>query len=163
VLNEVDNLCPIGGDAAYVLKRHFVGGCCDSIFINHPEPPERTGGVDDSEGDHLLTAEFFDMLRNVLVKGGTITLVTDNLAYGKSLAATCAKVGMQSIKMKSKRGGLKFNMPVIATELNSKGGSVVLYEGEAGPECGHHVASSSYFDRLWKGGSKTRRFFFCVA
>ena len=163
VLNDVKNLCAIGGDAAYVLRHHFAPGSCNSVFINHPEPPERTGGVDDSEGGHLLTTQFFEMLQNVLLPGGTVTLVTDNLAYGKSLAETCARVGMKSITLNAKKGRLTLDHPVISTVENNSGGTVVLYEGEAGPECGHHVMSSSYFDRLWKGGSKTRRFFFCAS
>ena len=39
---------------------------------------------------------------------------------------------------------------------------VVLYEGDAGPEVGHNAPVSSYFDRLWRGGQKNRRFFFFV-
>ena len=163
VLNDVKNLCAIGGDAAYVLQHHFAAGSCSNVFINHPEPPERTGGVDDSEGGHLLTSTFFGMLRDALLPGGTVTLVTDNLAYGKSLAETCAQVGLNSITLTSKKGRLTFDQPIISTAENDSGGAVLLYEGEAGPECGHHVVSSSYFDRLWKGGSKTRRFFFCAS
>lgn len=161
VLNDVKNLCTIGGDAAYVLGKHFAAGSCDSVFINHPEPPERTGGTEDSEGFHLLTASFFGLLKTVLLPGGTVTLVTDNLAYGKSLTETCAGIGMESIPLENKKG-IKFDQPIISTIANPNGETVVLYEGEAGPECGHHVVSSSYFDRLWKGGSKTRRFFFCA-
>lgn len=43
----------MGGDAMLVLPRHVSDGCVGNIFVNHPEPPQQTGG-DNSEGHHLL-------------------------------------------------------------------------------------------------------------
>jgi len=36
---------------------------------------------------------------------------------------------------------------------------VKIFKGLPGPECGHSVAASSYFDRLWDNGKHTRRHF----
>jgi hypothetical protein len=36
---------------------------------------------------------------------------------------------------------------------------IVLVRGEAGPAQGHTVHSSSFFDRMWTAGKKTRRWF----
>ena len=49
-----DNLCVIGGDAAKILPERIQTGSIDFLFINHPEPPQQTGGFD-SQGKHMLT------------------------------------------------------------------------------------------------------------
>lgn len=41
-------------------------------------------------------------------------------------------------------------------------GAVALHAGTPGEECGHVVETSSYFDRMWTEGSKTKRYFLCV-
>ncbi len=53
IYSDVQNLCVVGGDAMMVLPRHIGNGTIGNIFVNHPEPPQQTGG-DDSEGHHLL-------------------------------------------------------------------------------------------------------------
>ena len=85
LLKGVKNMCVVGGDAHRVMERHFLQESVDNIFINHPEPPERNSGTGGSGGVHLLTSEFFKVMRGVLRPGGRITIVTDNLPYGKSL------------------------------------------------------------------------------
>lgn len=49
-----DNVCVIGGDATQVLPQRIPSSSLDYLFINHPEPPQQTGGLD-SQGKHLLT------------------------------------------------------------------------------------------------------------
>ena len=63
------------------------------IYINHPEPPERTGGTDDSDGEHLLTQAFFRKLSQTLKPDGRIVIVTDNKNYGESLRKISERSG----------------------------------------------------------------------
>ena len=51
-------------------------GSITAIYINHPEPPERTSGEGQSQGQHLLTQQFFDMMHRVLTPTGTTTRTT---------------------------------------------------------------------------------------
>lgn len=88
VLGGLDNLCVLGGDADVILRHHILPRCAHSVYINHPEPPERTGGTDDSEGKHLLTTEFFTVVRGILAPGGHVTVVTDNKEYGRFVTKT---------------------------------------------------------------------------
>ena len=49
-MGRLPNLAVVGGDAAAVLARH-VPACAAAVFVNHPEPPERSaGGEDASDG-----------------------------------------------------------------------------------------------------------------
>ena len=47
-------MCVIGGDATQILPARVGSNTLDFLFINHPEPPQQTGGFD-SQGKHLLT------------------------------------------------------------------------------------------------------------
>ena len=49
-----------------------------AIFVNHPEPPQQTGG-DASQAQHLLNKDFFAAMAAALRPGGMLTIVTDNL------------------------------------------------------------------------------------
>ena len=49
-----ENVCVIGGDATQVLPQRIPSSSLDYLFINHPEPPQQTGGLD-SQGKHLIT------------------------------------------------------------------------------------------------------------
>jgi pentatricopeptide repeat protein len=86
------NLAVLGGDASALLPNHIPSNCISSIFINHPEPPERTGGESDSQGDHLLTKDFFINMHKILKIDGTITIVTDNMPYGLSLVKSLSSL-----------------------------------------------------------------------
>lgn len=94
----LSNLAIIGGDATNILPNRIAPGSITSVYINHPEPPERTGGVGDSEGQHLLTQEFFSEIHRILKSTGTCTIVTDNLPYAKSLLQALAKTTTNSLK-----------------------------------------------------------------
>jgi tRNA G46 methylase TrmB len=151
-LEKVQNLSVIGpNDARLVLNERLSPSCIDSIFVNHPEPPERTGGSDDSDGSHLLNDAFFDSMCRVLKPYGTITIVTDNQPYAMSLAKTA-----------SERCDLEcaqFLDRIHSQEVLSTVGSIDVYVGKPGAECGHvSSSSSSFFDRMWKHGKKVKRF-----
>jgi pentatricopeptide repeat protein len=95
------NLAVIGGDASNILPNHIAPGSIANVYINHPEPPERTGGVGDSEGKHLLTKSFFNEIHRILGANGTCTIVTDNLPYAKSLLDALAKAAVIDAKSPS--------------------------------------------------------------
>eukprot|EP00039_Didymoeca_costata_P012440 m.179863 g.179863 ORF g.179863 m.179863 type:complete len:708 (+) comp15482_c0_seq2:24-2147(+) len=157
VCSNSTNISVMGGDAAMILKDHFPIESLHSVYINHPEPPERTGGTGDSQGSHLLKLEFFVMLKKLLAPNGYLTIVTDNLSYGKSLCGCCAEAGLVSLgvdKCASK------NEEIHHAEF--KKSTVTLFEGTPGQHCGHNIAASSYFDRLWTEGRKIRRFYIYV-
>ena len=97
----LSNLAIIGGDASNILPNRIAPLSITSVYINHPEPPERTGGVGDSEGKHLLTQDFFNEIHRILIPLGTCTIVTDNLPYAKSLLQALAKTSQNSIKLAS--------------------------------------------------------------
>ena len=60
--NAPHNLAIIGGDASSILPEIIHDNCIHQIFVNHPEPPERSlGGEDMSQGKHLLTG-FIELL-----------------------------------------------------------------------------------------------------
>lgn len=42
------------------------------------------------------------------------------------------------------------------------GGGIELLDGLPGPEAGHSVEASSYFDRLWNEGNKVARYWFAA-
>ncbi len=51
-------MCILGGDAMRILPQRVAGDIVDFLFVNHPEPPQQTGGIE-SQGKHLLTAVWF--------------------------------------------------------------------------------------------------------
>ena len=155
MFSKGDNVCAAGGDAAYIMAHHF-DRCIDHVYVNYPEPPERASGIGDSEGQHLYTPAFFGTLKACLKEGGAITILTDNLAYGKSLALVALAAGFVSIPP---RQTAYIDPPTVVSLAESHMGCVRLYEGLPGPEGGHHeTATSSYFDRMWEGGNKKKRY-----
>jgi pentatricopeptide repeat protein len=97
------NLAFLSGNAAKIIPERVATGSIAEIFINHPQPPDRvTGGggahagSDKNQGSHLLTQDFLAQLLRVLKVNGTVTIVTDNQSYGKSLAASLASLPAQS-------------------------------------------------------------------
>ena len=131
----------------------------------------------------MLTESFFLEMTRVLVPLGRITIVTDSLAYGTSL---CKSVAATNSKKHTRRFLLSANLrddaathamqckeaftahsascPVarlkaVARPANCSYESISLYRGNPGRQGGHMVSASSYFDRLWTNGQKTRRWF----
>ena len=58
-MQKQNNMLAIQGNADDVVENCIPSNFVDYIYVNHPEPPERTGGTDDSDGEHLLTHVFF--------------------------------------------------------------------------------------------------------
>ena len=84
VCSENVNLCTIGGDAQVIMKEHLSAESIQNIYVNHPEPPQQTGG-EKSEGKHLLTLDFFAEIGRILKPQGMMTIVTDNIWYANFL------------------------------------------------------------------------------
>ena len=111
------NLAVIGGDASNILPNRIAPSSITSVYINHPEPPERTGGVGDSEGKHLLTEEFFNNIYQILIPHGTCTIVTDNLPYAKSLLQGLAKTAQNNLKFANPSSSI--NRSFVSVPLSS--------------------------------------------
>jgi tRNA G46 methylase TrmB len=146
-LDNVNNLAVVGGDASVVLRNHVVPDSIDRIFVNHPEPPERSG--ESSQGSHLLTPDFFDSMRMILREAGTLTIVTDNLPYAVALAETAASTGFQTAKFLSRSHN---------QEVKQNVGDVSVFVGCCGSEVAHSASASSFFDRMWLNGKKVKRY-----
>lgn len=160
VFQGLSNLAVMGGDALRILPNHIPPSSISAIFVNHPEPPQQTGGADaKSQGFHLLSREFFIDMHRALEDGGMLTIVTDNRWYAMLLLKIVAALNNAGVRFKSKKLSE-------GSRVHSEGG-VHLYQGSPGPECGHVVKASSYFDRLWQKGinrhaETTNRFFLCI-
>ena len=97
---------------------------------------------------------------------GILTIVTDNLWYGKFLMrsiATISSSGLTSVNLQKKNSKKKKDnndkdYKGEWTILKEQGG-VTLYVGKPGIESGHVADASSYFDRLWKRSSLEERYF----
>lgn len=98
------NLLMLGGDANSILRKYIPSNSISHIFVNHPEPPERTGlykdnhnrrkrnsdGDDDSDdessgvinwssGRHLLTSNFFKLMHQILTNETAATSSSNGL------------------------------------------------------------------------------------
>jgi pentatricopeptide repeat protein len=181
-LGAVENLALVGGDAAAFLAERVGAGALDSLFVNHPEPPQQAGALGGEKGGgahaaaaaaataatadaaapqgrHLLTAPFLKAVWLALRDGGMLTIVSDSAWYAQLLLRTLAALGddapFGSTRLPTKGDG--------AFAEVARAGKVVLYEGRPGPDCGHHAPElRSYFDRLWDTSRKTARFVLCV-
>jgi len=175
LFNKTSNLMLVCGDASVILPRYIPSATVSHIFINHPEPPERTSGEGDSQGYHLLTKEFFQKMHSVLASNGNITIVTDNLPYATSLLESLRIILGKYIAEESDWGFISKALVKDSEEADKRNIQAVekleaegrilkleLWRGEAGRETGHVVNSSSYFDRMWNNGEKRRRYFICL-
>ena len=125
------NLAVIGGDASNILPNRIAPSSITSVYINHPEPPERTGGVGDSEGKHLLTEEFFNNIYQILIPHGTCTIVTDNLPYAKSLLQALARTAQNNLKLGNSSSSINpsfVSVPLSSSRNDDKANKRVLEE-----------------------------------
>ena len=157
IIEGIPNLSLLRGDAMRILP-HIPDGSVHGLFVNYPEPPQKTGRSEESggavsEGAHLLDEAFFRSVGRVLTSKGSLTILTDNLWYAKLLvqviAETTAESGLRSLSPdKCADHQVEFSI-----------GEVHLFRGLPGPAHGHVAESSSYFDRLWKKGKMDERYF----
>lgn len=177
MMQDIQNLAVLGGDAMKLLPQHFPDEALEYVFVNYPEPPQQRAGEDHSEARHLLTTPFFDEVYRILKTGGRLVILTDNLWYGKLVTRILSeqegvtwKSVTQRVSTAKGQGKKKYfgeeekeegaspeEQPaeVVVEESGASSawksiltmGSVVLYEGEPGPQAGHLTSASSYFDR----------------
>ena len=172
-MQKQNNMLAIQGDAYDVVENCIPSNFVDYIYVNHPEPPERTGGTDDSDGEHLLTHVFFKKMSNILKVNGKIIIVTDNKYYGESLSKISSKCDfIDYYKDEKERQDQQGYMPDRnnnnnyndtynngSNSNNNRNYRVTLHEGLPN---GHNNNSSTRFDRLWSKGEKNRRFYICI-
>ena len=161
-LQAVPNLCVMGGDAAAVVRDRLRPRSVAHAFINFPEPPSGYLGYEASNSLHLLTREFFVDLHRVLEPGGHLTIFSDNGRYCRALAKTLGALRADG----AASGPLLLTSVDVARDPSASThdeaiGSVKLYAGVPGAECGHLQHETSYFDRLWeyRQGEETERWF----
>lgn len=136
---QVSNLVIVGGDANVVLDRLLSKESIDMIFINHPEPPERSmaGDRKSAQGKHMLTNDFLSKLLRILVLNGRLIITTDNKNYSQLLLDA---------------------LPAVHVPNDDK---EWRFEADDAYAANHEDEESSYFDRMWNTGYKKKRWTLC--
>ena len=156
ILHRVENLSILQGDARFIIPTRIQASSIDYVFINHPEPPERTVGKGSTQGKHLLTTQFFNEIYHIMRLNGRLSIVSDNLPYMKELTQQLADDFQQKFASVSFEHGAKSYINDMTVD------GIDLWRGELPEESGIKAEASSYFDRLWNKGQKTRRWFLMV-
>lgn len=155
-------LTVLSGDAVSICSQRISSGSIAHVFINYPQPPAQGKGAQgQGQGTHLLTAAFFLTLHRALRPKGRMTVLTDNLTYAVALATTLAASSRYCDAPYEEEEGVSVQQAMGCSGPKAEA-VVTVYRGLPGPACGHQVASSSYFDRLWAHGMKKRRWFLFV-
>jgi hypothetical protein len=171
---STNNLCVIGGDGRLILSRFLGPASVDALYVNHPEPPTQTCGMDSTvllsivndgpEPDHMLHSTVLIAAATSLKRSGKgrLVIVTDNRWYARLISATLVKV------KKTYSGWLE---DVALTEIDARfqivkvpelegveeSCRVTIFEGQPNETIGYPPKSShegnSYFDRLWRAGA----------
>jgi tRNA G46 methylase TrmB len=170
-MSGVNNLAILCGDANEIIPMLFPAKCVSSVFINHPQPPER----DDKgkkeyygNGKHLLTSFFFRQIHRILTLNGTITIVTDSQQYAHCIVQTLRKELSDLFYSPDTRNSdlieevVKSNFDGAAF-VCTEGKVITLLRGNPSAVVGHETSSSSYFDRLWNNGEMVRRWIIYIA
>jgi len=160
VFEAVTNLAIMDGDASKVLPERCAAGSVAELFINFPEPPLWSGGGGETKW-HLLTAEFFDSVHRALTPGGMMTIYSDNLGYCKTLAQTLGEGGLFESVVVACPAAEK-DTPTGRWIHEKQPGGITVYGGYPGRDGGHISQQTSYFDRFWDKGQKSRRYFIFV-
>ena len=101
-----------------------------------------------------LVAAFFTALHRVLREGGRLTILSDNERYCRTLAKSIGSLKgpaepylFSSVELEGAPGSYE------------QMGRARLYHGVPGPESGHLVHATSFFDRFWMHGHHEERYF----
>ena len=153
VYNNIPNLALLAGDANVIMGQHIAPGSVQGIFVNYPEPPQQAGH-ETSEGKHLLTMEFLQLVEAALCEEGMFTILTDNLWYnGQNYSVLmCIRYGKYLLRILN---SLPHPRRLCSMEISEDDGisredelsDFVLYKGKPTAQCGHGIDASSYFDR----------------
>lgn len=156
------NLCCVGSECGSFLRQRIRKGTVDTIFVNHPEPPTQTHGVNEAdqadEPAHMLNNKMVISCSQCLLPDGRgrLIIVTDNLLYAQFICRSVSKllpqvdlVGVAPREVQDLK----------RIESFDHGSSLNLYEGNPSISIDHHVVKygasngTSYFDRLWRTGA----------
>jgi len=150
----IGNLAVLGGDASIIIPNHIADCSVSDIFVNHPQPPERLGRLNFSQGSHLLTGPFLKELHRVLRPRGRLTIVTDNYQYAKDLAQAIAAldklVPMFAGASQSAEGISAWDHHLEDSFPTNCEDSIEVWRGDPGPEvrwCSKLRVMSHYTDR----------------
>ena len=77
--SALDNVRAVQGDAAFVVRRLFGPATIDRVYINFPDPWHKKA----HHSRRLIQPGFVQVLAERLVAGGTVTIATDQAAYGE--------------------------------------------------------------------------------
>ena len=155
VCEGTPNFAAMGGDAAYVLRRHIKKASVSNFFINFPEPPHHSGDAQADNSLALLNEEFFRDVHTSLQANGGLIIFSDNYRYMRTLAHMLGDLGVFAARDADVSSG---EVPAAET-VNG----VPLYSGLPGRKCGHRVYQQSYFDRFWENGQHIDRYFISLA
>ena len=161
VINNVDNLIIIRGDANFILQNYSAFESIDTFCINMPEPPQQRGNnvSNDSTINHLLNIEFLILLSKKLKRKPLkfLTIFTDNKWYGQFLVRMLSDfIRDDNISKNTRKFPMKSVTPAESSHLDGiwtpsyNIGDVYLYSGNPGMDCGYMVHAQSYFERLKK-------------
>ena len=172
----VENLCVVGGDSSNLLRNHIASESVDAIYVNFPEPPTQTFGVDHTtllsimeggqEPAHMLNSNVILAAMKCLKRVSTskFVMVTDNLWEGKLICATIEKVMRQKPGLLDSVDLTKLNQSF--KKIEGLDGSVSMFEGLPNESIGYPSPGSeggSYFDRLWRHSEKNVRYIIVIA
>lgn len=155
------NLCCVGSECGSFLRQRIRTGTVDAIFVNHPEPPTQTHGVNEAdqsdEPAHMLNNKMVISSAKCLKPDGRgrLIIVTDNLLYAQHICRSVSKLLSQVDLV-----GVAPREVHDLKRIESFGhGSLNLYEGNPSISVDHYVVKggpsngTSYFDRLWRTGA----------
>lgn len=172
VINNVDNLIIIRGDANFLLQNFFAFESIDTFCINMPEPPQQRGNnaSTDSTINHLLNIEFLVLLSKALKRKRLkfITIFTDNKWYGQFLVRMISEFIRDGSSKNNGRFRMKSVLPAEASNLDGTWSpsfnidNIYLYSGNPGADCGYMVNAQSYFDLLKKQELQSDEKYFIV-
>lgn len=153
VYNSIPNLALLAGDANVIMGQHVAPGSVQGIFVNYPEPPQQAGN-ETSEGKHLLTMEFMQLVEAALCEEGIFTILTDNLWYRGvhcDVIICVVRYGKYLLRILNSLPHPRrlCSMDVSEDDISQEDelSDFVLYKGKPTAQFGHAVDASSYFDR----------------
>jgi len=158
VLQRVENLGVLAGDAGSIFRAHIPPESLSVICVNFPEPSQTTRNASCQEAEselHLLTPEFFRNAHATLQESGVLTIFSDNLEYTRSLASCLGDLHTDGARIFDPHTD-------VDDELADQENGVLIWQGTPGAEAGHAVAESSQFDRFFQHGNHSERYYISV-
>jgi tRNA (guanine-N7-)-methyltransferase len=127
--SNLDNMLILCGEAHATLDKSIQDKAFDEVYINYPDPPFWEGSK-----QRLIDEQFLKHVHRVIKPGGSLIIVTDNTGY--------KEIMVNELKQLKKM-------------FESAYGRDTPYTTTIPEDYG----ISSYFDRFWKNGNKSERFY----